>query len=561
MGCPSIAVLWHEALAKHADRPAYLVRKDHEFRPLTYREAWDRVYATARSVASFGLAPGDRLGIIGDTGIEWAMVDWACQSLGIVTVPVFPSLPADQAAGILRDAGVSAVVVQDAKQREKVASVDAPVATFAELAQRDSELERDRWESGVAGPAQTELATIIYTSGTTGEPKGAMLSHQGFLDLCRAIPKTVPLDHTDVFLSWLPIAHVFERFAGHVLPVSLGACNAYAGPIATIGADMAKARPTIMLVVPRFLDSMRAKIMDGVREAPPLRQRLFALALRQGTAKLRKCPAPLFPLTNKLVGSKLRARTGGNLRFFVSGGSALPTDLCEFFGAFGIHVLQGYGLTETTAASCLNDPADNRPETVGRWFPCLELKLAEDSEILIRGTAVMKGYWQKPEATHEAIDPEGWFHTGDLGAIEDGRVRITDRKKDIQVLANGKNVAPQRVEGMLRAEPEIAECVVFGDDRSHCVALIVPDFAQLRAALGLSGETADAQVAANEDAIQAVRKAVDRANKSLADFERVRQFRLLPEPFSIEKGELTPSLKVKRKVVREAYAPLLDEMG
>lgn len=559
MAQESIAVFWHEALANGADRTAYHVRDGSGYRRLTYRGAWDKVYESASAVASLELRPGDRLGIIGDTGLEWASVDWACQTLGIVTVPVFPSLPADQATQILQDAGASAVVVQDAAQGARVAGLGVPVVTFAELSERSGELDRARWEKSVTEPAQAELATIIYTSGTTGEPKGAMLGHQGFLDLCRVIPKTLPLGPDDVFLSWLPVAHVFERFAGHVLPISLGASIGYAGSVATIASDMSKVQPTIMLVVPRFLDSMRAKILDGVRGAPPLRQKLFALAQSQGLARLEGRFAPLHPVTDSLVGRKLRERTGGKLRYLVSGGSALPPDLCSFFGAFGITVLQGYGLTETTAASCLNDPAQNRPDTVGKPFSCLELRTAEDGEILIRGSVVMKGYWQKPEATAEAIDPEGWFRTGDLGELQDGLVRITDRKKDIQVLANGKNVAPQRVENLLRAEAEITEAVVFGDGRNHCVALIVPDYALLRASLTL-GDVSDAEVVADERAGLAVRQAVDRANKALADFERVRQYRLLDEPFSQEKGELTPSMKVRRKVVRDAYSSHLAEM-
>jgi len=505
------------------------------------------------------IRPRARSGIVGDTGLEWALVDWACQTLGIVTVPVFPSLPADQATQILRDAEASAVVVQDAGQAAKVSDLGVPVLTFADLFARKAELERSAWERSVTEPALTELATIIYTSGTTGEPKGAMLGHQGFLDLCRAIPDTLPLGPDDVFLSWLPIAHVFERFAGHILPISLGASIGYAGSVATIASDMAKVRPTIMLVVPRFLDSLRSKIQDGVRNAPPLRQKLFELALAQGRARVGGRGAPLFPFTDGLVGKKLRERVGGRLRYFVSGGSALPPDLCTFFGAFGITTLQGYGLTETTAASCLNDPFENRPETVGKPFPCLEVKIAEDGEILIRGSAVMKGYWRKQEATAEAIDPEGWFHTGDLGDIVDGRVRITDRKKDIQVLANGKNVAPQKVENLLRSEAEISEAVVFGDGRNHCVALIVPDYAHLRSSLAL-GNMTDGEVTGDERATSEVRQAVDRANKVLADFERVRQFRILAEPFSQEKGELTPSMKVRRKVVRDAYAARLAEM-
>lgn len=558
---PCVASLWRAPLADVPENTAYLVPEGRQFRAITYREAWEEVYRTARALASLGLMPGDRLGIVGETGLPWALADWAAQTLGLVTVPVFPTLPADQAQLILRDAGVSAVLAQDAKQSAKCEGLGVPVVLFDALGSLDSPLDRDAWERSVDGPAQTDLATIIYTSGTTGEPKGAMLSQEGILALCRCIPEHLPLDHRDVFLAWLPVAHVFERFAGHFLPVSVGATVAYSTSVTTLATDMAAVRPTVVLVVPRFLASFRARIEDSVRSAPPLRRRLFALAEAQGRAKAAGRPAPLFPLTDALVAKKLRERAGGRMRFFVSGGAALSPELAGFFEAFGLSVLQGYGLTETTAASCLNVPGHNRPETVGRPFRVVEAKIAPDGEILLRGPSVMRGYWQKPEATAEAIDADGWFHTGDVGTLEDGYLRITDRKKDIQVLANGKNVAPQRVEDALRSQPLVAEAVVFGDGLDHCVALLVPDYPALAARLGLPSGAPEAEVAAHPGAMGELKPSVDEANRSLADFERVRKYRLLPAPFSVEAGDLTPSMKVRRKVVRERYGALLDEMA
>jgi long-chain acyl-CoA synthetase len=557
----SVASFWDESLARGPGRAAYLVPEGRAFRTVTYQQAWDTVYKTASALDTLGLAPGDRLAILGDTGFEWAMADWAAQALGIVTVPAFPTLPADQVELVFRDAQVSAVVAQDAKQAAKCAGLGVPVVEFGELGRREGRLDRGRFERTAGGPAQTDLATIIYTSGTTGEPKGAMLSHEGIVALCRCIPSHLPLGQEDVFLSWLPVAHVFERFAGHFLPVSIGAAIGYANSVTTLASDMAAVRPTIVLVVPRFLASFRARIEDSVRSAPPFRRKLFALAVAQGRAKASGGFAPLFPLTDSLVGRKLRERAGGRLRFFVSGGAALSPELSGFFDALGLEVLQGYGLTETTAASSLNVPGRKRPETVGEPFRIVEAKIAPDGEILLRGPSVMRGYWRKPEATAEAIDADGWFHTGDVGVLEGGHLRITDRKKDIQVLANGKNVAPQRVEDALRSQRLIAEAVVFGDGLDHCVALIVPDYEALRARLGLAAGSPEAEVAAHLGAASEVKADVDLANRALADFERVRQFRLLPAPFSVEAGDLTPSMKVKRKVVRERYAAQLAEMS
>ena len=370
------------------------------------------------------------------------------------------------------------------------------------------------------------------------------------------------MDENDVFLVFLPLSHVFARYAGHVLPMAIGATVAYAGSVASLANDMVRVQPTIMTVVPRFLESVRARIIDGVKKQPPVKQWLFAQALAQGLKKQRGELAPFAGVLDRLVGEKIRARTGGKIRFFVSGGAALAPQVSEFYIAFGLTVLQGYGLTETTAASSLNHPDDNRPHTVGPPLGCVQFKFAEDGEILQRGPSVMMGYYNLPEATAEAIDADGWFHTGDIGELEDGSLMITDRKKDILVLGNGKNVSPLLVESRLKESEFVNEAVLFGDGMEYCCALIVPEFERIKTWLAENGESEndDAAVAARDDVKQLLRSEIAAANKGLAEYERAKKHVLLATTFSVDSGELTPSLKVKRRVVKEKFAEEIQSM-
>lgn len=310
-----------------------------------------------------------------------------------------------------------------------------------------------------------------------------------------------------------------------------------------------------MCAVPRFFENLRMRILDGVEKQPPLRRSIFRWGLSQGIKKAQGKAAPFYWLTDKLVGAKVRERTGGRIRFFVSGGAALAPQVSEFYIAMGLTILQGYGLTENTAATCLNLPEDNRPWTVGPAISCVELKLGPDGEILTRGPSNMVGYLGLPDATREAIDEDGWFHTGDIGEFEGRNLKITDRKKDILVLANGKNIAPQKIEAKLKESDYINEVVLFGDGLDHCVALVVPEFDRVKAWLQTqSVKEDDPTRIANLDQVKALIKSeVDKANKELADFEKVKKHALIGQAFSVETGELTPSLKVKRKFVREKF--------
>lgn len=536
--------------------------KKSTFRPITYGELAESVRHYAYALRELGLKRGDRLVILSENAPEWAFTDWAALCLGIVVVPIYPTLPSDQATYIVKDAQAKVVVAGDASQLAKTAGIEGVRTillrgsedSLSALAEKGAIDEAD-WKMEIDATGPEDLATIIYTSGTTGLPKGAMIPHRAGLHVAIAAGEIIHLSENDRFLSFLPMSHVYERVAGQWLPVIVGASIAYSKSLMSLAGDLVAAQPTILLCVPRFLESFRDKALEGAEKLPPLNRWLFNKAIAQGTARARGKFAPFAGLLDKIVGKKLRAKVGGKLRFFVSGGAALPQHVAEFYMAMGLTVLQGYGLTETTGGSSINVPEDNKYWTVG--FPLgMEFKIAEDGEILMRGKGLMLGYYNLPEETAKAIDSEGFFHTGDIGEFEGKHLKITDRKKDLLVLGNGKNVAPQPIENKLVASPHIQEAVVLGDGMEYCVALIVPKFDAVQAYLATEGKppAVEGQMGGNADVFTLIKKEIDAVNKTLANFELVKKFAILEKPFSIESGELTPTLKVKRKVVKERYA-------
>lgn len=559
----SLGAMLRGSCQKFADRTAMMVPTKEGFDETKYRDLYPKVRDYAGVIHSLGLAKGDRLVILSENCIEWALVDWACQTLGIIVVPIYPTLPPDQAQYIVKDCGAKIAVAGDASQAKKLEGLDGVQVlqlkgdgSVSDLAEKKATpIDQAAWEKGIDSVVADDVATIIYTSGTTGLPKGAMLAHRGFMSLFASIPTQFPVSESDRFLCFLPMSHVFERTDGQFLPISLGATIIYSKSLMTLANDIQKGKPTVMLVVPRFLESTMDKILDGLKKQKPIQQKMFHLGLSQGSKRFRGEFAPLFWLTDKLVGDKIRARLGGELRLFAAGGAALPAHVAEFYGAFKLPVLQGYGLTETYSGVCINHPDRNRYDTVGEVFPGVELKIAEDGEILFKGDARMVGYWNLPEETAKAIDNEGWFHTGDIGEYKDGFLKITDRKKDLLVLGNGKNVAPQPIENKLRSSQFIQEAVVLGDGMEYCVALIIPNAEQVKAKLDVKdlGKMSD-----NAEVKSLIKSEIDRINKSLANFEMIKKHALLDQPFTIESGELTPTLKVKRKVVKERYGNLIE---
>ncbi len=562
-----------------ADKPAQLYKDHGKFIPRNYSKLREQVYGIACGLKNMGVEKGSTVAICAETSPEWAMLDWAILSLGAVTVPIFPTLTEETVAYILADAQVMLCFAGEAKLLKKVETASRnlnvlPVCfrgedgfTLDRLIREGHEcgMTEEQWLRISAAHSPEDTATIIYTSGTTGEPKGAELSHRAFTFQCFSIRKNLPVDHKDRFISFLPLSHVYERMAGHYLPISCGAEIAYAESLKTLANDIRLAQPTIIPAVPRFLESMRSKILSTMQDAPFIKRKLFQMALAHGPYRdtHNLTPRGLFgSLLDKLVGAKIRERFGGRVRFIVSGGAALARDVAEFFAAFGIKIVQGYGLTETAPVITINHPERNRSDSVGEVLEGLDVRLAGDGEIIMRGPSLMKGYHRKPEDTSQAIDSEGWFHTGDIGRMERNRLWITDRKKDIIVLSNGKNIAPMMIEGKLKSSGFIEEAMVFGDGMDHISALIVPAFDALRRFChGKSLDTSHQKELVDHPEITALLKQeVEKVNKQLADFEKIKGYAVLTEPWTQESGEITPSLKVKRPVIREKFAEQIAKL-
>jgi len=535
-----------------------------KIRQVLYRELIDIVRAYTGAVASLGLAKGDRIVIQSENCVEWAWFDWGCRSLGIIVVPIYPTLPPDQSQYILKNSGATIVVAGDEDQAAKTRDVEGVrIVLLGDLVKMvDDKVNislAEEWDKTIQAVKPEDVATIIYTSGTTGDPKGAMLSHANFTDLCEATGKYWPISSTDKFLAFLPMSHVYERVAGQTLPLAIGGCIAYAQSLRSLGNDIITFQPTIFLAVPRVLEAIRDKILDGVSKQSKLNQYLFNLTIEQGKRKMRGESAPLHGLLVKIVGKKVKERLGGRIRFLVSGGAAMPKAVAEFYLPLGITILQGYGLTETSAITSVNLPEDNRYHTIGKLIPGVEGKIAEDGELLLRGISRMIGYYNLPKETAEAIDEEGWFHTGDIAEWDGEFIKIVDRKKEIIVLGNGKNVAPQMIENRLRESALIADAVVIGDGMEHISALVVPNFEALRRYAKEHGGSSlsDQELVDSEPVRSLIKAEITKINGTLADFEKVKKHALLDHAFSIEAGELTPSLKVKRRVINQKYKDLI----
>jgi long-chain acyl-CoA synthetase len=566
-----------------------------EWRAVSSEEFRRAVDELSLGLRALGVERGDRVALLSENRPEWAFADMATLAAGAIDVPIYPTLTPPQVLYILKDSEARLVVVSTPAQAAKVVEVKGqapalrhvigmePGASFppgvltleevrakgrGELAARP-----DAVRESVAQVRPDDLATIIYTSGTTGEPKGVMLTHDNIVSNVVASLKIVTeFGPDDVALSFLPLCHIFERMGGFYLMLAKGVTIAFAESNEKVPANMAEVRPTLMFSTPRLYEKMYARVLEKVASDPPARQKVFRWAIGVGSRAFEHrvagtSPGPLLALkkaiADKLVFSKIRDRVGGRLRLFVSGGAPLAREINEFFGAAGLLIFEGYGLTETSPVISVNAPGALRPGTVGRPIARVEVKIAPDGEILTRGPHVMKGYYNKPEATREAIDPDGWFHTGDIGMLDkDGFLSITDRKKDLIVTSGGKKVAPQPIENALKSSPLIAEIVMVGDKRNFPSALVVPNFANLEKwarEQGIALASREALVA-DPRVVDLYDRTVQELMKPYAQYERIKKVALLPREFSIETGELTPKLSIKRRVVEEKYKDLIDRM-
>jgi long-chain acyl-CoA synthetase len=575
------------------DEVRYIVPRDGKWEPMTYREVGSTAREMACGLMSLELARGEKVAILSSTRVEWSLSDIAAILGGFVTVPIYPSNLPDQVEYILSHSRARVAFVEDEVQWNKVAGSRGrlPELGVVVLLTGDpggkagtiglSDLRSKGAAYAVAHPGaisgRTEEIrpeddlTIIYTSGTTGPPKGAVIRHSNVAFDVTSVLSVVRVPKGEVMLQFLPLAHVLGRFE-HFLSFDAMAVSAFARGIQTVAEDLPAVRPHIMISVPRLYEKFYAAVLAKVNQDGGLKKRIFLWALSIGrevsALKQRRKPiggllAAKFSLADRLVFGKIRDRLGGRLRFFVSGGAPLAREIAEFFHAMGILILEGYGLTETPSVTSVNQVDDFRFGTVGKPLPGVEVRIAPDGEILIRGPHVFKEYYGDPAATREAIDPEGWFHSGDIGTIDDERfLRITDRKKDIIVTSGGKNVAPQNIENLLKTDKMVSQAFVYGDRRKYLTAILTlsPEEIVKWAQENGIAERDPALLAAAPRVEEMMCARVEDINRSLAPFEQVKKFILLGTDFSQETGELTPTLKVKRKVVIRKYGALLDAL-
>ncbi|MXV75974.1 long-chain fatty acid--CoA ligase [Candidatus Poribacteria bacterium] len=578
--------MFEDAVQQYGNKPALAHKpKGGTYQDISYTELGESVDAFSRGLNALGGEKDDRVAILSENRPEWAITDFGSLKVGAITVPMFSTLTAAQVGYILKDSGAKIICVSTEKQLEKVSAIRDEVPTLEQIIifdpiegetpegviQFDAVCELAGEESDSTA-SEDDIATIIYTSGTTGNPKGVMLTHANFISNVEACKSLIDVSETDVLLSFLPLSHVFERLGGHYVPLFSGAQIAYAESTFTVAQNMKEVAPTVMLSVPRLYETMHERILRAVQEGSPVKQKIFHWGVSVGSAvssaiQQGKNPSAILRLqqgiADKLVFAKLKEATGGKLRFFVSGGAALPQSIAEFFHAAGILILEGYGLTETSPVISMNHPGKWKFGTVGAQVPGIEVQIAEDGEILTRGPHVMKGYFNNDTATAEVIDADGWFHTGDIGIIDaDGFVKITDRKKNIIVLSNGKNVAPQPIESELVRSPFISQVMVIGSERKNLAALIVPNFDALKAWAsenGINATDLPAMLQARE-VQQHIQSEIRNHLTDFADFEQVRRFTLLDKEFSQEDDEMTPTLKLKRNVIIEKYGDAIDGM-
>jgi len=592
----TLVELLKQAVVAGPDREALRFKQDKAWVGMTAGRLLERVRSVALGLYRLGIRKGDRIAILAESGPLWSITDYAVLSNGAVNVPIYPTQPPHQVEYILRESEPKFLFVSTARQMRRVDAAlkkfpDLRIIPFQPIADGENLIsfnsiedegarlaseQPELYEAISSDVLASDMASIIYTSGTTGEPKGVMLTHSNVTFNALASGTFLRIEAGGVMLSFLPLSHIFERMVLY-LCLHRGVQINYATGIETVAADIQEVHPTLMSTVPRLLEKIYARMQKNAADGGRLKKRIFDWSLRvaRRSAQLTTKNEPLPPLlqlqreiADQLVFAKLREAVGGRIRRMVSGGAALPSELALVFTGAGIPVLQGYGLTETSPVIAVNTLEHNRIGSVGRLLPGLETKIAEDGEILTRGPHVFQGYFNKPEETtacftDEPAEGERWFKTGDIGLFDpDGFLFITDRKKDLIKTSGGKYVAPQMIEGMINQSEFVEQAVIVGDKRKYVSALIVPDFERLRAWAKEQGvATSDKrELIADRRVVDMIKADVNRLTRELADHEKVKRIGLLAEEFSIDGGELTPTLKVKRRVVEEKYGELIESL-
>ncbi len=579
---------------KDLERPLLQYKANNQWVGISYTNFKNETVSFARGLASLGIKRGDKVSIISENRPEWAFSDMAIIGLGAVDVPIYPSLTSDHIEFILNNSESVAVIVSNKFQLNKVMKIrdkckylkniivynekdalesDGTIKSFKtiqNLGNNSSQFsESFFWENAKLNN-ENELCTIIYTSGTTGEPKGVMLTHKNIVSNVLDALRVFPITKDDSFLSFLPLCHIFERMTGYYVAFSAGSMVTYAQSIESVASDLVDIKPTIMTAVPRLFERMQSKIMKNIDSQSERKQKIFHWAMNVGSefSDIKSHGVPSVSLSlkhslaDKLVFKKIRSRTGGKLRFFISGGAALPRELGMFFEAAGITIIEGYGLTESSPVISANRLENYKYGTVGRPLPSVEVKIAHDGEILARGPNIMQGYYKNKKETDESIK-DGWLHTGDIGVFDaEGFLVITDRKKHLFKTSGGKYIAPTPIESLFLSSQFIDQFVLIGDRRMFLSALIVPDFEAVKAyadSNNIPYKNID-DLLDTKEVYDLIEKELVKFQKNFANYERIRKFTLLDKPFSLETGEMTPTLKLKRKVIEERYKDLIEVM-
>ncbi|NLL19898.1 MAG: long-chain fatty acid--CoA ligase [Clostridia bacterium] len=589
----TLGAMFFNRVDKYQDHAALRYKKDGAWHDISWKEFGSRVEKLGYGLLALGINPGDRVAILSENRPEWAITDLGIISIQGIVVPIYHTNRAKQIEFILQDSAAKVLIVSKPSMLAEVMEVrqnldqlqqivlmdpDDPLNTPNDIMSFQNLLDlganykakhEGKLRELYTKAKEDDLVSFVYTSGTTGNPKGVMLSHKNFLSNVKSTSSVVEVEPHWIALSFLPLSHVLERMAGYYLILYNGGTIAYAEGVNEVVKNLPEIKPHVMVSVPRLYEKMYAGILNKIDEGSSFKKKMFLWAVEVGkewfyTHLEKKTPSASLrikhSIADKLVYSKLRDLTGGRLRFFVSGGAALAKDINEFFHAIGLPILEGYGLTETAPVLTVNTFENLRLGTVGQAIPGVTLKIAEDGEILAKGPNVSKGYYNRPEDTAEAFK-DGWFYTGDVGVIDkDGFLTITDRKKDIIVTSGGKNVAPQNIEGMMVLDSFISQAVVFGDKQKYLAALIIPDFQVLTGYAKENGISFsnNRELIENPKVIELYNNRIKEIIKDLPSYEQIKKFALLPEEFSTDTGELTPSLKVKRKFVQEKYADIIN---
>jgi len=586
----NLVELFFDQAARFGNKPFLWRKQDGKYRALSWAETAECVARLSRALVAEGIRSGDRVVLVSENRPEWLIADMAIMAAGGITVPAYTTNTTGDHRHILENSQARGAVVSTARLARQLLpaahqsdALDFVIAMEPPKVSQSINARILDWDTVIGAQtveladmretagtiSRDDIACLIYTSGTGGAPKGVRIHHGGILHNCEGacdVLQEIGL-RNNVFLSFLPLSHAYEHSAGQALPIAIGAQIYYAEGIDKLAANMEEARPTIMVVVPRLFEMLRNRVLRQVEKGSPARRKLFEQALALGIRKFRnggRLPPHLAlqdRLLDRLVRAKIRRKFGGRIKALVSGGAPLNPDVGEFFVGLGLPLLQGYGQTESSPIVSVNRPSAPKMHTVGPPMRGVDVSIADDGEILVRGELVMQGYWHDDAATAETIR-DGWLHTGDVGHIDqDGHLVITDRKKDIIVSDKGENISPQRVEGMLALEPEIAQVMVYGDRKPYLVGLLVPDPEWLAQWAKESGKPADLAAVHDDPSLRAaLDEAVARVNRRLSGVERVRRFRIAREPFGIENEQMTPTMKVRRHVLCAEYGDALERL-